>query len=99
MKLVFARFASETCSRCSGSDGHVVRSTATDVSAMCRKMQIGDRFHAHETGPEMIAQPMCPQFCEKHVLVTWVSRPMWPETVAQLMCALTCAGCARCARG
>ena len=60
MKIVFARFASKTC----GSDGHVVRSTATDVSAMFRKMQIGDRFHAHETGPETVAQPMCPQFAE-----------------------------------
>ena len=64
MKIVFARFASESCSRWSGSDGHVVRSTATDVSAMCRKMQNAGRCHAHETGPETVAQPICPKFAE-----------------------------------
>ena len=79
MKIVFARFASETCSRCSGSDGHVIRSTATDVSAMCRKMQNGDRFHAHQNGLETVAQPMCPQFTEEHVLVTWASRQVLPK--------------------
>ena len=35
MTIRFARFASETCSPCSGSDGHVFRSVATDVFALC----------------------------------------------------------------
>ena len=34
MNIVFARFASECCCRCSGSDARVFRSLATDVWAM-----------------------------------------------------------------
>lgn len=34
MQIVFARFASDICCRCSGSDARVFRSLATDVSAM-----------------------------------------------------------------